>query len=162
MRLMIGKTLNAGQTCIAPDYALIPRGQAPRFIASARRAITGFFPQMATTPDYTSIITDTHFARLQALVEDAVQRGAQVWPLSDAASNPERRLFPPLALTAVPAGSKVLEEEIFGPLLPLVEYDDLEQAIAYINERPRRLRCTCSTATEKMSSGCSPRPCLAA
>ena len=138
-RLMIGKTLNAGQTCIAPDYAFIPRGQTGRFIASARRAIAGFYPSMASTPDYTSIITDRHFERLQGLVDDAVQRGAQAWPLSEAASDPARRLFPPIALTGVPAGSAVLEQEIFGPLLPLVEYDDLEQVIASINERPRPL-----------------------
>lgn len=139
MRLMLGKTLNAGQTCIAPDHAFIPRGQAERFIASARRAVAGFYPSMATTPDYTSIITDRHFDRLQGLVDDAVQRGAQAWPLSDTGSNRERRLFPPLALTGVAAGSAVLEEEIFGPLLPLVEYDDLEQVIGCINERPRPL-----------------------
>lgn len=139
MRLMIGKTLNAGQTCVAPDYAFIPRGQAERFIASARRAVARFFPSLATTPDYTSIITDRHFKRLQALVDDAVQRGAQAWPLSDTASNPGRRLFPPVALTGVPEGSAVLEEEIFGPLLPLLEYDDLDEVIGRINERPRPL-----------------------
>jgi acyl-CoA reductase-like NAD-dependent aldehyde dehydrogenase len=139
MRLMMGKTLNAGQTCIAPDYALIPRGQAGRFIASARRAVNGFFPEMATTPDYTSIVSERHYQRLQELVDDAVQRGATAWPLSNAASIPERRLFAPVALTAVPAGSRVMEEEIFGPVLPLVEYDDLEQAIRTINDRPRPL-----------------------
>jgi acyl-CoA reductase-like NAD-dependent aldehyde dehydrogenase len=139
MRLMMGKTLNAGQTCIAPDHAFIPRGQAERFIASARRAVSSFFPQLATTPDYTSIISDRHYSRLEELVDDAVRRGARAWPLSDAACNPERRLFAPVALTAVPAGSRVLEEEIFGPLLPLVEYDDLEQVIASINQRPRPL-----------------------
>jgi acyl-CoA reductase-like NAD-dependent aldehyde dehydrogenase len=139
MRLMIGKTLNAGQTCIAPDYAFIPRGQAPRFIESARRAIAGFYPSLATTPDYTSIISDRHFTRLQALVDDAVGRGAQAWPLSDAASDPGRRLFSPLLLGNVPAGSAVLQEEIFGPVLPLLEYDDLEEVIAYVNQRPRPL-----------------------
>jgi acyl-CoA reductase-like NAD-dependent aldehyde dehydrogenase len=139
MRLMIGKTLNAGQTCIAPDYAFIPRGQAPRFIDSARRAVAGFYPSLATTPDYTSIISDRHFKRLQALVDDAVARGAQAWPLSDAANDPGRRLFAPLLLGNVPAGSAVLEEEIFGPVLPLIEYGDLEEVIAYINQRPRPL-----------------------
>ena len=139
MRLMMGKTLNAGQTCIAPDYAFIPRGQAPRFIAAARRAIARFYPSMATTPDYTSIITDRHFQRLQSLVDDAVHRGAQAWPLSDSISDPQRRRFAPVALTGVPDGSTVLEQEIFGPVLPLVEYDDLDQVIATINARPRPL-----------------------
>lgn len=139
MRLMIGKTLNAGQTCIAPDYAFIPRGQVDRFIGAARRAIRQFYPSMASTPDYTSIINDRHFARLQALVDDAVQRGAQAWPLSDAASEPARRRFAPVALSSVAAGSTVLEQEIFGPVLPLVEYDDIEEVIAAINARPRPL-----------------------
>jgi acyl-CoA reductase-like NAD-dependent aldehyde dehydrogenase len=68
-----------------------------------------------------------------------VARGAQAWPLSDAANDPGRRLFAPLLLANVPAGSAVLEEEIFGPVLPLLEYDDLEEVIAYVNQRPRPL-----------------------
>ncbi|MFS0757942.1 coniferyl aldehyde dehydrogenase [Noviherbaspirillum sp. 1P10PC] len=139
MRLVMGKTLNAGQTCIAPDYAFVPRGQAARFIASARRAVAAFYPSLATTSDYTSIISDRHFQRLQAMVDDAVGRGAQASPLSDAASDPARRRFAPLVLSNVAPGSRVLEEEIFGPVLPLLEYDDLEQVIDYINQRPRPL-----------------------
>jgi acyl-CoA reductase-like NAD-dependent aldehyde dehydrogenase len=139
LRLVVGKTLNAGQTCIAPDYALVPHARVQDFIASARRAVAGFYPSLATTPDYTSIISDHHFRRLQALVDEAVAGGARAWPLSDAANDPGRRVFAPLVLTDVPPGSTVLKEEIFGPILPVIGYDDLEQAIAYVNRRPRPL-----------------------
>jgi len=138
-RIVIGKTFNAGQTCIAPDYALVPRGQLSQFIESARRAVLRFYPSLATTPDYTSIISARHFSRLQNLVDDAVARGAKAWPLSDAQNDPHRRLFAPLLLTHVPQDSTVLSEEIFGPILPVIEYDELSEAIAYVNARPRPL-----------------------
>jgi coniferyl-aldehyde dehydrogenase len=138
-RIVIGKTFNAGQTCIAPDYALVPRGQLSQFIESARHAVLHFYPSLATTQDYTSIISARHFSRLQNLVDDAVARGAKAWPLSDAHNDPHRRLFAPLLLTHVPPDSAVLSEEIFGPVLPVIEYDELSEAIAYVNARPRPL-----------------------
>jgi len=139
MRLIVGKVLNAGQTCIAPDYAFVARAQLQPFIEAARRAVARFYPSLAATPDYTSIISDHHFRRLQGLVDDALARGAKAWPLSEANNDARRRLFVPVLLTDVAADSAVLKEEIFGPVLPLLPYDDLDQAIAYINQRPRPL-----------------------
>ncbi|MCC6069424.1 coniferyl aldehyde dehydrogenase [Massilia sp. GCM10020059] len=138
-RLVIGKTFNAGQTCIAPDYAFVPRARLAQFIDSAGRAVKAFYPSLAGTGDYTSIINARHFERLQALVDDAIARGATAWPLSPAEPDPQRRIFPPVLLSAVAPGSTVLKEEIFGPVLPVLAYDQLDEAMAWINARPRPL-----------------------
>lgn len=138
-RIVIGKTFNAGQTCIAPDYALVPHDRLPAFIDAARRAVAQFYPSLGETPDYTSIISERHFTRLQRVVADAVEHGARAWPLSDGADDPRRRLFAPVALSGLAPDSIALQEEIFGPVLPLVPYASLDEAIAWINARPRPL-----------------------
>lgn len=138
-RLMIGKTFNAGQTCIAPDYAFVPRARLAQFIDSARRATERAYPRLASTPDYTTIVSERHFDRLQALADDALAHGATAWPLSDAKNERGRRLFAPMLLSEPGAASRVLQEEIFGPLLPVLPYDDLGDALAWINARPRPL-----------------------
>lgn len=138
-RLIIGKTFNAGQSCIAPDYVFVPRARLAQFIAAAQRATARCYPQLATTPDYTTIISARHFTRLQALVDDALARGATLWPLSGAQNDPGRRLFAPVLLSEPPADSRVLAEEIFGPVLPVLAYDELDEALAWINARPRPL-----------------------
>jgi coniferyl-aldehyde dehydrogenase len=138
-RIVIGKTLNAGQTCIAPDFALIPDGSLPAFIAAARRAVAQFYPSLASTADYTSILSDRHFARLQAIVDDALAGGAEAWPLSNVPNDTRRRLFAPVALSGLAPGSIALQEEIFGPVLPVVTYAGMADAIAWVNARPRPL-----------------------
>lgn len=138
-RIVIGKTFNAGQTCIAPDYALVPQGRLDAFVDAARQAVARFYPDLAATPDYTSIISPRHFARLQAIVEDALARGARAWPLSGAPADARRRLLPPVALSGLAPESTALQEEIFGPVLPVLEYASLDEAIARINARPRPL-----------------------
>lgn len=134
-----GKTLNAGQTCIAPDYVLVPQGSEQRFIDSARRIMAQRYASLTTTPDYSSIISQRHFERLQRLVDEAVSAGAKAWPLSDTPHDAQRRLFTPTVLTGVPADAPVAKEEIFGPVLPVVGYNKLDDAISYINARPRPL-----------------------
>jgi acyl-CoA reductase-like NAD-dependent aldehyde dehydrogenase len=140
-RIVVGKTMNAGQTCIAPDYVLLPAGRSGAFIDAAREALNRCYPRLATTPDYTAIINDQHFSRLAALLDDARDKGAHVVPLTAAPAEPDPRTrrFPPLALTGVHADMKVMQEEIFGPLLPIVDYASLDEAIAYVNARPRPL-----------------------
>ena len=141
--LLIGKTLNAGQTCIAPDYVLLPRGLEERFIARARQRVGQLYPDFARNRDYTSIISARHFARLQDLAQQAQAAGAQLHPLADidpsAPALAESRRFVPAAVTNAPADSALMQEEIFGPLLPLVPYDTLDDALGYINARPRPL-----------------------
>ena len=142
-RIMVGKLLNAGQTCIAPDYVLVPAGREQAFVEAARAVVARCFPAMATTPDYTAIVNDRHYQRLQAYVEDAQARGARVEPLSTAAADAARRKLPPLALLNVDDGMRVMQDEIFGPLLPILPYADLDAAIAYVNQHPRPLALYC-------------------
>lgn len=137
-RLVVGKTLNAGQTCIAPDYVLVPRARVGHFADAARRAASGFYPN-GDTRDYTSIVSARHYERLQFLLDDAVARGASAVPLTSIRSDPGRRLFAPVLLNDCDPGSRVLDEEIFGPILPVLPYDDLHQALAWINARARPL-----------------------
>ncbi|MBL0166767.1 MAG: coniferyl aldehyde dehydrogenase [Propionivibrio sp.] len=139
-RIIVGKTLNAGQTCIAPDYVLLPAGREQDFIEIARRVVARCYPDILNTPDYTSIINDRHYVRLCGYVDEAREQGAEIVELVPGAlSDPlSRRLFP-LVLHGVNDGMCVMQDEIFGPLLPLVPYRNLDQAIDYVNARPRPL-----------------------
>ncbi len=138
-RIMVGKLLNAGQTCIAPDYVLVPAGREQEFVDTARAAVAKCYPAMATTPDYTSIINERHYQRLQGYLSDAQERGARIEPLSTAAADATGRRLPPLALLNVNDDMRVMQDEIFGPLLPILPYADLDAAIAYVNRHPRPL-----------------------
>ena len=138
-RIIAGKTLNAGQTCIAPDYVLVPRGTEAAFIAQARRAVTRLYPNFARNPDYTTIVSARHCARLERLAQEAEESGATLHPLADTPADTARRQFAPTIVTGASESCALMQEEIFGPLLPLVPYDVLDDAIAYINARPRPL-----------------------
>ncbi|MBN8475817.1 coniferyl aldehyde dehydrogenase [Sulfuritalea sp.] len=138
-RIMVGKLLNAGQTCIAPDYVLVPAGREQAFIEAARAAVAKCWPDMANSPDYTAIVNERHYQRLQGYVADAQQRGATVEPLSTAQADAARRRLPPLALLQVDDGMRVMQDEIFGPLLPVLPYHDLDAAIFHVNQHPRPL-----------------------
>jgi len=138
-RILIGKLVNAGQTCIAPDYVLLPRAQVEAFVGAARTLVARLYPDLTHNRQYTSLASDRHFARMVGLRDEAIAAGARLEPLGEATVDPARRLFPPQLLLDVPADAAVMREEIFGPLLPLVAYDTLAQAIDYINARPHPL-----------------------
>jgi acyl-CoA reductase-like NAD-dependent aldehyde dehydrogenase len=139
-RILYGKCLNAGQTCVAPDYVLVPEERLEAFAAAAAATVARLYPRLADNPDYTAIIDARHRDRLVGYVEEARARGAGVVEI-----NPAREDFsaspklPPTLLTGVPDDARVMREEIFGPLLPLVPYGKLDEAIAYVNARPRPL-----------------------
>lgn len=135
-RIAFGKTLNAGQTCVAPDYVLVPKDRLDGFVEAYRQIIHRFYPQLHDNPDYTSIINPRQQARLQDYLDDAQAKGARLLPLFE--QGQERRM-PHHLLLNVTDEMRVMQDEIFGPLLPVVPYDDLEQALAYINARPRPL-----------------------
>ncbi|THV24638.1 coniferyl aldehyde dehydrogenase [Peteryoungia ipomoeae] len=137
-RLVWGKLLNAGQTCVAPDYALVPRERVDAFIAAVMAEVARQYPGLPDNPDYTSIISARHFERLERLVEEARDKGATVVELAGA-NDAVRRMFAPVLLTGAPDDAAVMREEIFGPILPVIAYDTLEEAIAYINQRDRPL-----------------------
>lgn len=136
-RIMAGKMLNAGQTCIAPDYVLLPRGREQDFIAAARKWVARHYPKLATSPDYTRIINAAQFARLTAALDSAKQAGTLLHPLTETAPDASQRLLPPV-LTTLTTGP-LSEDEIFGPVLPLIPYDNLKDAVAHITDRPRPL-----------------------
>lgn len=136
-----GKLFNAGQTCIAPDYVLVPRDKEKAFTTAFQAAVAKLYPSLGHNPDYSSIINDRHHRRLAALVEDARQRGARIMEINPAREvlDPARRKMAPALIAEVPDTAEVMQEEIFGPLLPIVPYASLEDAYAYINDRPRPL-----------------------
>jgi aldehyde dehydrogenase (NAD+)/coniferyl-aldehyde dehydrogenase len=138
-RIMYGKLINAGQTCVAPDYALVPRTLVNPFIEACRSATRDYYPTLAVNPQYTSIASEKHFRRLAGYVEDARNRGASIHPLHEEATDAERRRLSPVALTDVNDAMRVMQEEIFGPVLPVVAYDSVDEAIEFVNARPRPL-----------------------
>jgi coniferyl-aldehyde dehydrogenase len=138
-RIVLGKLLNAGQTCIAPDYLLLPRSQVPAFIEAARAATARLYPQLPANAQYASIASDRHFARLAALRDDAVAAGASAHVLTDLHDDSAARVFAPTLLSGVDDRMQVMQQEIFGPLLPLVPYDTLDDALAYIAAHPHPL-----------------------
>jgi coniferyl-aldehyde dehydrogenase len=142
LKIAHGKLLNAGQTCIAPDYVLLPRGQEDTFTAAFARAVAQLFPVVLGNPDYASIINDKHHDRLKALLNDAQSKGARLVPVNpvDALHSTAhtRQMLPVLVFNTSPE-MKLMQDEIFGPVLPVLPYDTLGQAIANINERPRPL-----------------------
>ena len=131
-RIVFGKLVNAGQTCIAPDYVLLPRARLDDFVALARKEVSRMYPALTSGAQYASIISDRQYQRLVGLRDSAVAAGATVHPLSDASEDASRRLLPPQLISGVGDGMDVMREEIFGPLLPLVPYDSLDEAIAYV------------------------------
>ena len=144
LKIAMGKLLNGGQTCIAPDYVLLPRGREAAFADAYQKAVTRLYPHVTGNPDYASIINARQHARLKALVDEAQALGARVDdvgppPVDTPANDAERRQMRPLLVLDLPPTARLLREEIFGPILPVLAYDDLQTAIGYINARPRPL-----------------------
>jgi acyl-CoA reductase-like NAD-dependent aldehyde dehydrogenase len=140
-RIMSGKCLNAGQTCIAPDYALVPEGEVEAFVAAAKQFVSQAYPDILRSPDFTTIVNERQFRRLVGYCEEAAHKGARVVPLAagDAHWDFATRRFPPVALLGGDDHMHVMTQEIFGPILPIVPYKTLDEAIAYVNARPRPL-----------------------
>jgi acyl-CoA reductase-like NAD-dependent aldehyde dehydrogenase len=139
-KIMFGKCLNAGQTCIAPDYALVPEERIEAFVAAARASVERMYPRLAGNPQYSSIVNARHRERLRGLLDEARRAGTRIEEVNPGggalADSP--RIAPHL-LVAPREGLGVLRDEIFGPLLPIVGYRETGDAIAYVNARPRPL-----------------------
>jgi len=150
LKIAHGKLLNAGQTCIAPDYVLLPRGSETAFADAYRAAVARLFPSIAGNQDYASIISPRHLARLRTMLQQAQTQGADVQnmdPAPGAMPDPaaavqdggtSRQMAPVLVFGAT-SGMQLMQEEIFGPILPVVSYERLDDAIAHINAGPRPL-----------------------
>ncbi len=136
--IAFGKLMNAGQTCIAPDYVLVPRDKLQAMTAALVKWVKAFYPEDTAARDFSSLIAERFHTRLTKAVEEARGLGATVVACDiDLAGKGFR--FPPTLVIGPPAGSLLMEEEIFGPVLPLVPYDGLDDAIAFINQKPRPL-----------------------
>jgi coniferyl-aldehyde dehydrogenase len=146
--IAFGKFINAGQTCIAPDYVLAPRDLieklADAVLAQARRS----YPAVAGNDQYSSIISQRHYDRLAKAIEHARAAGAKVLAHEDAGARERRKIGPTLILDAPPE-TIFLTEEIFGPILPFVPYDSLDQAIAFVAERERPLALYCFSRDQR-------------
>ncbi|WP_343521440.1 coniferyl aldehyde dehydrogenase [Sphingomonas sp.] len=141
-RVAMGKMLNAGQICIAPDYLMVPAEQEAEAVDGLVRAASAMYPSLLSNPDYTAIINDRHFARLTAAIDDARAKGAEVIAVNpaneDFAASNARKL--PLHIIRNPTDDMtVMQEEIFGPVLPVRKYDSIDGAIAEVNRRDRPL-----------------------
>ena len=139
-RVLVGKLLNAGQTCIAPDYVLVPREQVPAFVDATTRQAQSMYPAGLDDPDYCSIVNARQYERLTGYADQARCSGVAVIPLFVGAERDRQRHRLAPALVIDPSADlDLMREEIFGPLLPVIPYDDVKDAIAFINAQPRPL-----------------------
>ncbi|MFT6925146.1 MAG: coniferyl-aldehyde dehydrogenase [Psychromonas sp.] len=136
------KTFNVGQICLSPDYVLLPEDKLSGFVEASKHFVSQAFPSIADNPDYTSIINDKHYQRLISLLKDAEDKGAQIISLAPAEEAPYdalTRTIAPHLVIGVNDQMAIMQEEIFGPLLPIKTYTDRLDAIAYINANARPL-----------------------
>jgi coniferyl-aldehyde dehydrogenase len=141
-RVMNGKTLNAGQICLAPDYVLVPRERMSEFVDEAKGAVAAMFPTIKDNPDYTSVINQRHYDRLTGYVTEAKAAGLQVLELkpdSEDLTQQEYRKIAPTLILEPGDDLKVMKEEIFGPILPVKAYDTVSEAVRYVNAHDRPL-----------------------
>ncbi|PHS25789.1 MAG: coniferyl aldehyde dehydrogenase [Robiginitomaculum sp.] len=157
-RILSGKLLNSGQTCIAPDYVLAPKDQIEATAKELTKVCRKFYKTIHDNDDYTAIISEQHFARLNALVEDAREKGAniiEIYP-EEAKTSSNVRKMPPKLVTNVTPDMAIMQEEIFGPLLPLVPYESLDDAIEFVGDRAHPLALYVfsdnKTVVERMSN----------
>ncbi|HEY5129970.1 MAG TPA: coniferyl aldehyde dehydrogenase [Bradyrhizobium sp.] len=140
-RIAYAKLLNAGQTCIAPDYALVPEASVQDFADRVQGHMRRMFGSNPDNKDYTSIVSDRHYARLEGLVADAAARGARILQVTkpDDPAWKSKRKFPPTIVVGATPDMTIMQEEIFGPLLPILGYKDAAEPISYINKHDRPL-----------------------
>ena len=143
LRITHGKSVNCGQICIAPDYALVPRESVDAFVASVKSSFEQFYGgHTEGNPNFTSVVSDRQLQRIEAVLADARAKGATVTACAPQPSAGNRQL-PLHIVTGATPDMAVLKEELFGPVLPVVPYDSTDDAIAFINERPRPLALYC-------------------
>tara|TARA_B100000214_G_scaffold94243_1_gene65259 strand:- start:648 stop:2084 length:1437 start_codon:yes stop_codon:yes gene_type:complete len=141
-RVMQGKTMNAGQICLAPDYALVPEEKVDEFVKATVEVTSEMYPEMKDNDDFTSIINQKHFDRIQGYLADAKEKGAELVEINpsneDFSQQPHHKIPPTLVLNPS-EDMKIMQEEIFGPVLPVKTYSDVSEPIEYINSKDRPL-----------------------
>ena len=139
--IAFGKLVNAGQTCIAPDYVLAHVDDIDSFVTAYGKAVAALYPQGPTSDDYTAILNDRHYGRLTGLIDDARAKGARVVDVGVRPEEARRRphTMAPSVVIGATDGMAIMQQEIFGPALPILPYRDIDDVIAYVNARPRPL-----------------------
>ncbi len=142
-RILAGKTLNAGQICLAPDYVMSPEDKIDDFVGASRAAVAAMYPDgLKDNDDYTSIINQRHYDRLQGYLDDARSKGAELVELNpkseDFSQQPHRKMAPTIVLNPS-ADMDVMKDEIFGPILPVKPYRSIDDAVDYVNQNDRPL-----------------------
>lgn len=139
-RICFGKSMNAGQTCVAPDYILVPKAKEQAFIDAYRTAFSKMYPTLKNNNDYTAIVNDRQHQRLTSLLTDAEAKGAKLTVINPANEDLSAgRKIAPVIMQNISAEMDIADEEIFGPILPIITYNTIDDAIAYVNDRPRPL-----------------------
>ena len=141
-KVMRGKTMNAGQICLAPDYLMLPKGKSEEFAKASNEAISEMFTDLKYNEDYTSVINERHYERINELVSDAKEKGAeviQINPADEDFEQQEMHKIPPTLVLNPTDEMKIMQEEIFGPVLPVKEYEDFDETVNYVNSKDRPL-----------------------
>lgn len=142
-RIMLGKTMNAGQICLAPDYLMVPEEKLHEVIAAAQKAVSEMYPTILANDEYTSMINDRHFDRLNGYIAEAEERGVKTIAINpaneDFSAQQGTRKIPPTLISEPADDMKVMQEELFGPLLPIRTYKEFDETINYVNANPRPL-----------------------
>jgi coniferyl-aldehyde dehydrogenase len=141
-KIATGKMMNAGQICLAPDYMLVPRGHEEAVVASLKSAVAEMYPTLLRNDDYTSVVNDRHHDRLTGLIDDARSKGAEIIEINPAGedfSGTNGNKMPLYVVRGTTDDMTVMQEEVFGPILPIVGYTGIDEAIDYVNARPRPL-----------------------
>lgn len=141
-RVMFGKTLNSGQICLAPDYVMVHKSKKDEFVNSVKEVVNEYYPSIKDNKDYTSIINQNHYDRIQGLIADAKEKGATVETINPANEDFTQQEFykiPPTLIFNVDDSMDVMKEEIFGPVLPIKEYESLDETISYVNNNDKPL-----------------------
>jgi coniferyl-aldehyde dehydrogenase len=140
--IMTGKMLNAGQICLAPDYVFVPEERVEDFVAATEISVKKMYPTLLDNPDYTSVINQRHFERLNGYVAEAREKGARVVEINPAGEDfrqqPNHKI-PPTLIVDPDDSLAVMQDEIFGPILPVKPYGQLDETLSYVNHRPRPL-----------------------
>lgn len=139
--IIAAKMFNAGQTCLAPDYVLVPKGKADAFVEECKTALATMFPKLGDNGEYTAIINDKHYARLKSYVDDARDRGAKLVELNPAKEElpADARKMAPVLVLHPKEDMLLMQEEIFGPILPVRTYESIDEAIGYVVDHARPL-----------------------
>ncbi len=139
-RIVFGKSVNAGQTCVAPDYILCPKGKIDELVSQISSQFNKLYPDFANNKDYTYVVNDRQYQRLRSWLDEASQAGAKiVSTVADFAIDETERKLPLQLILNADDNHQLLQQEIFGPLLPIIGYDSVNDAIRYVQDRPRPL-----------------------